>query len=210
VDTASEIGPDEGERRSREQTTERILDAAEELFATRRPDSVTVREVAARAGVTHALVHNYVGSKDELLNSVIQRMKPSRRSTILESASFRQAITDLVPDVLDTTLHSRMMVRSAMDGVEYVSLKERLTNGQLLVDLARSSLETGKAAPRCAGIDPRVVVASVIALTYGWVALEDWLLPICGLQDKTDDELRAELATVAACIADMIFPGEQG
>jgi AcrR family transcriptional regulator len=193
---------------SREATTERILDAAEELFATRRPDAVTVREVAARAGVTHALVHNYVGSKDDLLNAVIHRMRPSRGRVILDSPSFRQAIATLIPDVLDTKLHSRMMVRSAMDGVEYVSLKERLANGQLLVDLARSSAETGQAAQRCSGVDPRIVVASIIAFSYGWVALEDWLLPICDLEDEDTDELREQLASIGACMADLIFPAE--
>lgn len=195
---------------TREETIERILDAAEELFATRRPDTVTVRDVAASAGVTHALVHNYIGSKDDLLNAVIQRLKPSRREVIAESPSFREAIEELAPDVLETKLHSRMMVRSAMDGVEYVSLKERLANGQLLINLAQDSLETAKPAPRCTGVDPRIVVASVIAFTYGWVALEGWLPHICDLQDEDPEEVQAQVAQIAGCIADLIFPAEQG
>ena len=206
---SSKNGPQKPSRDSRAATTEKILDAAEELFATRRPDAVTVRDVAARAGVTHALVHNYIGSKDDLLNAVIQRMKPSRREVILESLTFRLAIADLIPDVFDTKLHSQMMVRSSMDGVEYVSLKERLANGQLLVDLARSSVETGQPGPRCSGIDPRIVVATIIAFTYGGVALEDWLLPICDLQDEDAVELRAQLADIGACMADLVFPTEQ-
>ena len=47
---------------SRAETTERILDAAEELFASRAPGDVTVRDVAEAAGVTHALVHSYLGT----------------------------------------------------------------------------------------------------------------------------------------------------
>jgi AcrR family transcriptional regulator len=187
---------------------EKILDAAEELFSRNSPNAVTVRDVAERAGVTHALVHSYFGSKDDLMNAAIQRMKPSRRETIVESSSFKQAITMVVPDALETTLHSRMLVRSAMDGVEYVSLKERLTNGQLLVDSARESVEAGEAGARCGNIDPRIVVASIIALTYGWVALEDWLPPICDLEDEDADELRAQVTDIAACIADLIFPAE--
>jgi AcrR family transcriptional regulator len=194
---------------TREETTERILDAAEDLFATRRPDTVTVRDVAASAGVTHALVHNYIGSKDDLLNAVIKRMEPSRGEVIRESPTFRQAIEDLAPDVLETKLHSRMMVRSAMDGVEYVSLKERLANGQALVGLARASLETAEPAPRCAGVDPRMAVASVIAFTYGWVALENWLPHICDLQDEDPEEIQAQVTQIAGCIADLIFPAEQ-
>ena len=50
-------------RGGREQTTAAILDAAEKLFAARGFTAVTVRDIAAEAGVSHALVHRYLGSK---------------------------------------------------------------------------------------------------------------------------------------------------
>lgn len=194
--------------RSREQTIERILDAAEELFADRAPDAVTVRDVAARAGVTHALIHNYIGSKEDLLTAALQRMKPSRRRVIVESPDLRHALVALIPDVIDTRLHSRMMVRSAMDGVEYVSLRERIGNAGALIDLAHASMESSEAGPRCSGIDPRIVVASVIAYAYGWVALESWLLPMCDLEDVDREELVDQIVDISGCIADAIFPPE--
>ena len=116
-------------RMSREETTERILDAAEELFASRNPRDVTVREIAQKAGVTHALVHQYVGTKNDLLNAVIQRVSTDRVSMVRDSETLAHAVEVLAYDVMRSRVHSRALVRSAMDGVEYVSLKERIPTG---------------------------------------------------------------------------------
>ena len=66
-------------RHPRSETTERILDAAEDLFSRRDPDNVTVREIAAKAGVTHPVVHEYLGSKADIVAAVIERGAPRRQ-----------------------------------------------------------------------------------------------------------------------------------
>jgi len=50
-----------------------ILDAAEELFSVHGFYGVTVRDVAAAAGVDTALVHYYFGAKRELFEAVLAR-----------------------------------------------------------------------------------------------------------------------------------------
>lgn len=52
---------------------ERILDAAEELFAEHGFDGVTVRQVTRRASVDVALAHYYFGTKRGLFDSVFLR-----------------------------------------------------------------------------------------------------------------------------------------
>lgn len=194
-------------RRTRQETTEAILDAAEQLFSERNPMSVTVREVAERAGVTHALVHQYVGSKDDLFNAVVQRVAPDRQLIIRASPSYREAIAALVPDVLDRRLHSLTMVRSAMDGIEYLSLKERIATGQMLIDAARRAIADGEKRPSASPqIDPRVDVAALIALSFGWVALEAWLTAICGLDDEDPEFVRAEFTRVCESVAELALP----
>ena len=61
-----EEGHGRGRGRGREATTAAILDAAEELFSARGFSAVTVRDVAKRAGVSHALIHRYLGSTDDI------------------------------------------------------------------------------------------------------------------------------------------------
>lgn len=60
---------DTGDKKVREA----ILDAAEERFAKHGYHGVTTREVAARAGVTTAMIHYYFGSKRDLFDEVFAR-----------------------------------------------------------------------------------------------------------------------------------------
>lgn len=52
---------------------DRILDAAEELFAERGFDGVTLRQIASSAGVDVALASYHFGKKLELFNAVFER-----------------------------------------------------------------------------------------------------------------------------------------
>jgi hypothetical protein len=52
---------------------DRILDAAEELFAQHGLYGVTIRDVAGRAKVDTALLHYYFGTKNGLFDAVLLR-----------------------------------------------------------------------------------------------------------------------------------------
>lgn len=54
-------------------TPERLLDAAEQLFAARGIDAVSVRAVNAAAGANVAAVHYHFGSKEALVEAVLRR-----------------------------------------------------------------------------------------------------------------------------------------
>lgn len=191
-------------RGTREETTQRILDAADELYAVRNPVSVTVREVAEKAGVTHALIHQYVGSKDDLLNAVIQRVAVNRLESVKKSSSLAAALELIVPQVLENRTHSKALVRSAMDGVEYVSLADRIETGQALIALAKQDAVAGTLpTPTPHDIDPEVLVAAVVALSFGWAAIEDWLWPLCDLDPADKDDVYAQLAKIVGHLTNL-------
>lgn len=56
-----------------EQTRERIVDCAEELFANLGYFGVTLKDISASAAVNTALVHYYFGNKQQLFEAVINR-----------------------------------------------------------------------------------------------------------------------------------------
>src|SRR5262245_38036616 len=60
-------------RRDAAATREAILEAATRRFATQGYERAGVREIAADAGVTAALVNRYFGSKEGLFAEVIRR-----------------------------------------------------------------------------------------------------------------------------------------
>jgi len=60
-------------RISGDQTREKILNAAEALFAAGSFDSVSLRDITLKAGVTLALASYHFGSKDALFEAVVAR-----------------------------------------------------------------------------------------------------------------------------------------
>jgi len=203
----SAASTDKRTRSSRAETETRILDAAEELFAARNPAHVTVREVAEKAGVTHALVHQYIGTKDDLLNAVIQRVAPERQRMIAEQPDLRTVLPRLLASVMRERVHSKSQIRSAMDGVEYASLQRPIETGQKLLALVDDSLGSGSCrTPQCDAMDPRIVLAGLAAMAYGWVATEDWLTPVFELQDQDPELVRETLLELASCMLEMIYP----
>lgn len=60
-------------RANGDQTKEKILDAAEELFGAHTFDTVSLRDITKEANVTLALASYHFGSKDNLFSAVVAR-----------------------------------------------------------------------------------------------------------------------------------------
>jgi AcrR family transcriptional regulator len=83
------VEPSLRESQSANATIERILDAAEELFAERGVADTSVRNITEKAGVNVAAVNYHFGSRESLISRVVER-----RASILEAA--RSGALDLV------------------------------------------------------------------------------------------------------------------
>jgi len=197
-------------RRGREATTAAILDAAEELFYKHGYEGVTVRDVAGRAGVSHALVHQYAGSKTDLFRTVLSRNEgfmvsgAPDRSDLLESASriLRRGLEQHGRD------HARLLMRSALSGLPYERTTGRFAAVERLIERARRQADSASTAERAEkDLDPRLVVACVGSLFLGWVAGEPWMRPAAGLEDMDDAELVDGLERVILGILKDHVPG---
>ncbi len=51
-----------------------LIDATEKLCAERSPAQVSVRDIAAEAGVNHGQIHHYFGSKEGLVAATLERL----------------------------------------------------------------------------------------------------------------------------------------
>ena len=70
---ASRRPPRRAQSERREEATNTIMDAAEKLFALHGRDGVTLKAIAAAAGVDTALIHYYFGDKDGVFRQVFAR-----------------------------------------------------------------------------------------------------------------------------------------
>ena len=88
---------------------EQILDAANELFAERGYDEVSVEDIAHAAGVTRGLVHHYFGGRKEVYIALLERLGALREEQLPPPVgrSARARVADSVSRWLDWTEHNR-------------------------------------------------------------------------------------------------------
>jgi AcrR family transcriptional regulator len=93
---ASRKKPAPPPRRRRDPETARaeILDAAERVLSASPPDAVGLKEVAAEAGVSHALVSHYFGTYTELVEEVLVRRIRTLRQEALEKLADPDTLVD--------------------------------------------------------------------------------------------------------------------
>ena len=101
---------DPGERR------DQILDAANELFAERAYDEVSVEDIASAAGVTRGLVHHYFGGRKEVYIGLLERLGAQREDGLRlpVGRSARARVADTVTRWLDWTVANRQIWLATM------------------------------------------------------------------------------------------------
>lgn len=102
-------------------TRERILRSSFELFSTRGPGSVTMRQIAGRAGVSLAMLPHYFGSKAELYRACVDAMAEELRGlrralapAFAEASDLHQAIEIAVRKAYEFARSHRRAVQLLM------------------------------------------------------------------------------------------------
>ena len=80
-------------RQIRQQQKDRILAAARDLFARHGFSATKISDIAARAGVSHGLVHHYFGSKANVFEALIAQVM--RSASVLPREALDRAGTPL-------------------------------------------------------------------------------------------------------------------
>ena len=186
-----------------------IRDEALRLFAARGPDAVTVRQIAAAAGVSPALVVHHFGSKEGLREVVDEHVLG------LFEAMLGEMTADGAPDLYDPSASGSLaeaMVAHLPPGSPVPAYLRRL----LLADgdagrrlfrrmyeistmLVGALVQAGMAAP---GADPAVRVAFLMANDLAVFLLREHLADVLGVNPLSEEGMarwaREMLAIYAA------------
>ena len=200
-----------GERETKRAATERaMLDAAERLFSDQGFETVSVRDIARRAGVSHALVHRYLGSKEEIYRAVLRRNEDVMRAAAGDTEDLDVALSRMVREGLaNRRSYLRLIAHSALHGLPYETTIGRFRGAERLVELAESKAAAAT-SPRPDALEPRLVIAAIVAIYLGWASLEPWLVKATGLEDLDEATLAAGLERIILGIADTNVPGDDG
>ena len=99
------------------ETRERVLEAAERLFAERGLDAVSIRDIITAAGANLGAINYHFGAKDRLIEAVFERrLIPSTQERLRALEAVERAAGDRPPK-LEAVLEAifRPVVEEAMD-----------------------------------------------------------------------------------------------
>ena len=194
----------------REAVVARALEAAETLFAAHGPQQVSVRDIAAATGVSHALLHRYLGGKDDIVAAVFARHASLIQEAGAGFSDLRGLTGRLARDGLTyRRRYLRLIVRAAMDGVPYEISTDQFPGMRELARLATLQAAQGSGGAWYPGIDPRFLIAALGAMYLGWAALDEVLLEATGLAEMSADEALDELIQVMDALLLAALPWDE-
>ena len=172
----------------RDEVVRALLQAAAELFATKGPAAVSLRDVAKEANVNVGLIHRHIGSKEDLVAAVL-RERPGFGD--LHRLAEVETPLDLVREVFAgrvslagiTDIHVRMI----LDGYAIRDYQEDFPVIDWLVERLARDLPDEEA---------RFRTMLLIAMVAGWRLFGEEYLAIVGL-DHLDDDAVARLGSPA-------------
>ena len=186
-----------------------LVSAAAELFAERGPDGVSLREIAAHAGLNYGLIHQYVGSKDELLRLVIAHSTSTTAARFAQAGGVGEALELLQGPVgADQTPYPRLLAWAILQGRDSRELAGPSPALPKLIAMLPEKTAGDRAADDAAhdpsgdlADDPRLRAAAIAALTLGWSLFGTFVSHAAGLDDVTPAEAHAAVQSLARRIA---------
>ena len=184
-------------------TRERIVGAARELFAERGVADVSVRQIAAAAGVNHALVHRYFGSKTDMVSAILRSEIDAIASVAAATgdapaslATAREVFSYLLTGGRTSLL---LVLRAELDGLapERLLADAPLRPLRGLVEVLAEQTATQKEA------DPQATAMVLGAALFGLLATAPMLAAGVGLDAEDPAALRERcLDALVALVAD--------
>jgi len=176
--------------RNPEKNRRAVLDAAEQLFAERGFDGVSMRDIGDASGVSQPLIHHHFGSKEELYGAVLRRSAddyaarfPEIAHVSDEPADIRSEMSRIFKYMCENESMRRIIGWCRLEGKQGM-----LTACQ---ELRRALVQRIREAQRLnrvrADIDPATIAVILEAVLISWFENREMNAPLYanGLDDDT-------------------------
>jgi AcrR family transcriptional regulator len=200
-DRGEAVRPARRARRSRADVSQALIDAAATLFAERGSGHVTVRDIAARAGVNPTFVHRYFGSKQHLMRAAMIRAQERLAARIEEVPDVVEGAAAIVHATLQERQLITTLTRATLDGVFAGIPTGDPAMARLLERFRLEAASRGGEGRH----DPRIVVACLSAATVGYALLGDHIRHGTDLDGLPDEEVEALMVEVLRDVARLAF-----
>lgn len=171
---------------------------ARELWAAQGFAAVSVRRIAAAAGVDQALVHHYFGTRDALIAAVIRaEVEAAATLSLTPTSDPDDLLRQIINHYLGTGRTTGLLItRAELAGLAPEAMVPEGAVRPLSV-LARGIAERQAANGRPdATLDPALVSAVAGCVMLGLPALAPWLLSGAGLSADDFEARRDEIVEI--------------
>lgn len=165
---------------------EALLESAQRLIAEQGPSRVRLREIAESAGVNFGLVYQYLGTREDLLHAVYQRVS-ARSATRLEHIDQLTDTISLFMTLPDDSI-GRIMGWAALEG-DYPAgvFGHSPALDQVASMMIREARQDGRAMPE---EEARVLAAFIQVVALGWRLFRGIGLAAAGVEASADADRR--------------------
>ncbi|HEX7096749.1 MAG TPA: helix-turn-helix domain-containing protein [Acidimicrobiales bacterium] len=181
-----------------------LLRAAAELMAERSPSDVTLREIAARAGVNYGLIHRHYRTKDRLLLEIFQEFTDYGAEQIRSSETIHEAICRTF--TLDSGGFARILTWVALDGVPAEKTFQDTSGMAVFQDLIVEEWERGGGPQRRERFDPRIVSSFVMLMISIWDFYAPYMQQVDDWRDRDLDDVHAEVLELMQTLVSAAAP----
>jgi AcrR family transcriptional regulator len=137
-----------------------LIEAAERLCAERSPARVSVRDIAAEAGVNHGQVHHYFGSKEGLIARTLERIDAAITEQVVGESEVKPS--KLVGVATARPGFLRMLAWALLEGGDAAQIGD-LRFGRVLAERLQAEGWNER--------DALVVATQAMVITGGWALL---------------------------------------
>jgi len=164
-----------------------LVAAATCLFADHGPDGVSLRAVASEAGVNYGLIHQYVGSKDDLLRLVCRSVSERAAAQVSSDVDLDSTVDRMFGT--GPTDYVRMLTWTLLQGRDPVELLGRSPALPAVTDRLDPSID-----------DAATRVAAMTAMALGWQVFGPFIAAGVGIDDKDRAKLDHDLRRLARAL----------
>ena len=175
--------------RGRDDVKAALRRSAAQLFASKGPDGVSLREIAQAAGVNHGLIHRHFGSKEALRQEAMEMMAEEIREELVRGDGSVGDLVDLFENVAQRESYWRSLARALLDGERPEDIQRYFPVIEQLV---------AKLPPDGPDAPARLDLAQIIAMALGWLVFEPYIVRAMSLRADSPAELRARMIARAA------------
>jgi AcrR family transcriptional regulator len=165
-----------------EEVVRAVVDVAIDLFSKQGYTAVSLRQVAAAAGVNPGLVHRYIGSKEDVLRAVFDRFNYE-----LEEGPYAVTAPPLSPGAEQIIYaQQRIIAHLTLEGYDVSVFRTQSPMADLILATIHDRVDVDDRTARIRAVQ-------ILALGLGWRLFEPFLLSATGLDESDRDEIAAAI-----------------